>query len=120
MKNIRELSQSLRDRDSISGAQTLVEAVGTKRVLVEHHKGIVSYGDQEIRVQTLVEAVGTKRVLVEHHKGIVSYGDQEIRVASTYGVVCVQGEGLRLCCMNREQVFLSGQIKSISMEREKP
>ena len=89
VKNIRELSQSLRDRDSLSG------------------------------VQTLVEAVGTKRVLVEHHKGIVSYGDQEIRVASTYGVVCVQGEGLRLCCMNREQVFLSGQIKSISMEREK-
>ena len=87
MKTVRELSQSLRDRDSLSGVQTLVEAVGTKRVLVEHH---------------------------------VSYGDQEIRIASTYGVVCVQGEGLRLCCMNREQVFLSGQIKSISMEREKP
>lgn len=90
MKTVRELSQSLRDRDSISGAQTLVEAVGTKRVLVEHHRGIVSYADQEIRV------------------------------ASTYGVVSIQGEGLRLCCMNREQVFLSGQIKSISMEREKP
>lgn len=65
---------------------------------------------------TLVELLGTRRVLVEHHKGIVGYGSEEIRVGTSYGVVRVLGNGLRLCCMNREQVFISGEIQGIAME----
>ncbi len=67
-------------------------------------------------VQTLIEAVGTQRVLVEHHHGIIGYGSEEIRVGATFGDVCISGSGLQLCCMNREQLFISGQIRSISLE----
>lgn len=67
-------------------------------------------------VQTLVEVVGDRRVLVEHHRGILVYGTQEISVGATFGVLRVSGCGLRLCCMNREQLFISGQIQSIALE----
>ncbi len=67
-------------------------------------------------VQTLVEMVGSRRVLVENHRGILAYGTEEICVGATFGSVRICGDGLRLCCMNREQLFISGQIQSISLE----
>lgn len=67
-------------------------------------------------VQTLVEVVGNRRVLVENHRGILGYGTEEICVGATFGSLRVLGCGLRLCCMNREQLFISGQIQSISLE----
>ena len=66
--------------------------------------------------KTLVEVLGTHRVLVEHHRGILGYGEEEILIGATFGVVSVKGQGLRLCCMSREQVFINGKIESIALE----
>lgn len=66
---------------------------------------------------TLVEVLGTGRVLVEHHKGILGYGDEEIIVGATFGLVCIRGKELRLCCMSREQLFIAGQIREIALDR---
>lgn len=70
-------------------------------------------------VQTLVEVVGNRRVLVENHRGILGYGTEEICVGATFGSLQISGSNLRLCCMNREQLFISGQIQSISLESGK-
>ncbi len=67
--------------------------------------------------QTLVEVVGIGRVLIENHCGILAYGSEMISVGATFGTVEISGSGLRLCCMNREQLFVSGQILSITLER---
>lgn len=67
--------------------------------------------------QTLVEMVGTGRILVEHHKGIRSYGDREILVGTTYGSLRITGEHLHLCCMSREQLFVAGTIHAVTPER---
>lgn len=67
--------------------------------------------------QTLVELTGTGRLLVERHRGIRSYGDLEILVGTTYGTLRIQGEKLRLCCMSREQLFISGTIQMVNLER---
>ncbi len=67
-------------------------------------------------VQTLVEIVGNRRALVENHRGILCYGTDEICVGATFGSVRFSGSDLRLCCMNREQLFISGRIQSISLE----
>lgn len=66
--------------------------------------------------RTLVEILGRSRVLVEHHKGILGYGDEEILVGATFGMVCVTGKDLRLCCMSREQLFISGRIDGLRLE----
>lgn len=68
--------------------------------------------------QTLVEIVGTGRVLIEHHRGILSYGTGEILAGASFGRVRIIGSELRLCCMSREQLFISGSIQEISLEQE--
>ena len=86
LRSIRELTQTIREKGNIH------------------------------QPSTLVEVLGTRRILVEHHHGIVGYGSEEIQVAASYGILRVSGADLRLCCMNREQVFISGQIYGITME----
>lgn len=66
--------------------------------------------------RTLVEIWGKTRVLVERHRGILSYGTEEIVVGATFGMIRVTGTELRLCCMSREQLFISGKIEGVSLE----
>lgn len=79
-------------------------------------KNVVSRGEQAVTPRTLVEILGTERILVEHHRGIVSYGTEQILVGTTYGRLVVEGTKLRLCCMSREQLFLTGHFSSIQLE----
>lgn len=66
--------------------------------------------------RTLVEIVGKSRVLIEHHKGILSYDVCEIIAGATFGMIKITGESLRLCCMSREQLFISGKIDGVALE----
>ena len=72
--------------------------------------------EQALTPRTLAEVYGTERVLVEQHKGIVSYGSQVIAVGTTYGFLVVEGENLRLCCMSRAQLVIRGKILGLRME----
>lgn len=66
--------------------------------------------------RTLAEVYGMDRLLVEHHRGIRSYGTQCIRVGTTYGCLVVEGEDLRLCCMSKHQLVICGRIRDLRME----
>ena len=79
-------------------------------------KQIVSPTAQEIAPKTLVEILGNRRVLVEHHKGVLGYGTEEIILGATFGLVRICGMELRLCWMNREQVFVGGRIDAVYLE----
>ena len=68
--------------------------------------------------RTLAEVYGKDRVLVEQHRGIVSYGTECIRIGTTYGFLVVEGTQLRLCCMSRSQLVIRGSIQSLRMEAE--
>lgn len=81
-------------------------------------KKLARQSSERLKPRTLVELWGRERVLVEHHRGIRAYGDQEIRVGATYGMILVRGSGLRLCCMSREQLFISGKIHCVEMEEQ--
>ena len=72
--------------------------------------------EQALTPRTLAEVYGTERVLIEQHKGIVSYGAEIIRVGATYGFLVVEGQDLRLCCMSRAQLVIRGKILGIRME----
>ncbi len=69
-----------------------------------------------LRPKTLVELYGNERVLIEEHRGILSYGDEEIRVGTSFGVAVIQGMELRLCCMSRSQLVIRGRIGCIRTE----
>lgn len=65
--------------------------------------------------KTLVEVLGRERLVIEHHGGIASYGSEEILIRSSYGTIRVQGSGLGLNCMSREQLCVTGRIDVLSL-----
>ena len=69
-----------------------------------------------LRPKTLVELYGNERVLIEEHRGILSYGDEMIRVGATFGTAVIEGMELRLCCMSRSQLVIRGRIACVRME----
>ena len=65
--------------------------------------------------QPLIEIIGQHRVLIENHKGVMQYGDTEIRARVSYGCIRVCGTELRLMQMNRQQLVISGCIDGITL-----
>ncbi len=79
-------------------------------------KDMIQRPAEQLSPRTLVEIVGKQRVLVEHHRGILGYGTEEILVGTGYGILRIAGAELRLCCMSRQQLFISGRIDSLTLE----
>lgn len=79
-------------------------------------KQMIRNPQQSLSPRTLVEILGRKQVLVEHHRGILRYGTDEIVIGATFGMIQISGEGLRLCCMSREQLFVCGMVRGITLE----
>lgn len=77
--------------------------------------GRVSADAGGLKPRTLVELYGNERVLVEQHRGILSYGEEMIRVGTSFGCLTVEGHGLRLCCMSRSQLVIRGRIGGVRM-----
>lgn len=69
-----------------------------------------------LRPRTLAELYGNERLLVEQHRGILAYGSECIRIGTSFGVLSVEGEQLRLCCMSRSQLVIRGRICCLRTE----
>lgn len=67
--------------------------------------------------QPLVEVSGDCRVLIENHRGVTQYGRERICVKVKYGQVAVQGCGLELARMTKEQLIICGRIDSVTLLR---
>lgn len=63
-----------------------------------------------------LELLGENRLVAEHHKGILDYSRQEIRIRVSFGAVVVRGENLELSLMSGEQLIISGKIQNIALE----
>ena len=68
--------------------------------------------------ETLVEIVGHRRVLIEHHCGVTQYGRQMICVKVKFGHISITGTGLELTRMTRGELIVSGCIESVRLERK--
>lgn len=73
---------------------------------------------EALRPRTLAELYGTERLLVEQHRGILSYGTECIRIAATFGQLVVEGQDLRLCCMSRSQLVIRGKLWAVRAEED--
>lgn len=69
-----------------------------------------------LKPRTLTEVYGNERLLVEQHRGILGYGSECIRIGTSFGVLTVEGEELRLCCMSRSQLVIRGRIGCVRTE----
>ncbi len=68
--------------------------------------------------QPLVELAGDRRVLIEHHGGVVQYSRERVCVRVRYGVVSICGCGLEISRMTGQQLVISGRIDEISVNRK--
>lgn len=73
------------------------------------------HSTKEAGGKTLLELLGQQRLVVEHHRGIACYGDEEIIIKASFGLVSVTGHNMRLCCMSREQLCIRGKIEEIKL-----
>ena len=63
----------------------------------------------------LAEIMGDRRVLIEQHRGVVTYGTCEVCVRVKFGVIQVCGSSLSLSRMSKEQVVISGTIDCVRL-----
>ncbi len=59
---------------------------------------------------------GRRRVLVENHCGILSYGDTMIELCCRDMKIRIRGDGLRLGAMDKKDMLISGRILSVELE----
>lgn len=67
----------------------------------------------------IVELAGDSRVLIEHHFGVKEYGAGRITVKMRYGELSVEGEGLEILRMTKDQLVIRGTILALTLHRRK-
>ena len=87
------------------------------RRMLHRFRGMLEMSSQPMPGIPIVELCGEKRLLVENHHGVVSYGDKQIRIAVKFGNLAVSGSGLKICFMSKQQLVVSGRIDTLQLER---
>ena len=67
--------------------------------------------------QSIIEVAGDHRVLIENHRGVITYGKEKVIANVHYGSVCICGSTLEITHMSREHLIIQGTIHSISLHR---
>lgn len=63
----------------------------------------------------IIEICDKERVLIENHRGIIKYGDNDVCVKVRYGCVCVNGSQLKLNRMSKNKLVITGRIHGIAL-----
>ena len=63
-----------------------------------------------------VELIGDRQPRMEHHRGILAYGTEEIHISGGRIILKVRGEGLELRSMNAGALLITGRIQGIELE----
>lgn len=66
----------------------------------------------------VVEMTGDHRVLIENHKGVIEYGKERICVNVKFGCLCINGSVMEITRMTKDQLVISGEIDSVSVQRK--
>jgi sporulation protein YqfC len=64
-----------------------------------------------------MEIIGSGTLLLEQHKGILSYGTEEIHIGVSDGVVKIKGTELMLRAMDAQALLVTGQLSSVEFIR---
>lgn len=67
--------------------------------------------------KTLVEFINDCRLLIENHFGVKSYDTSNVQVITSYGELNVRGSDLKLVCMSKQQLVITGCFDQISFFR---
>lgn len=60
-----------------------------------------------------ITATGTRRVLLENHKGLMEYGENQISINCGKTITKIRGEKLEIKAMNSQELLITGVIFGI-------
>ena len=89
---------------------------GKKEGLLEKTAEVLDLPGDVVAGLPRIELTGSREVRMENHRGILSYGDDEICVSGGRLVVKVRGEKLELRSMNASQILITGAIRAVELE----
>lgn len=64
-----------------------------------------------------ISVIGDIQFYLENHRGIIAYSPTEIRIAVSIGEVRIEGEGLIIRTITRDEIHLEGRIYGIRYQR---
>ncbi len=63
-----------------------------------------------------VALVGDGELRVENHRGILSYGSEEIHVSGGGYIIKIAGEQLELRAMTGAELLITGRVSAVTLE----
>lgn len=63
-----------------------------------------------------VTVVGFEKILIENYKGILEYQEYFVRLSTYIGIININGFGLNLEEMTKDDLLVTGKIDSIDFE----
>ena len=73
--------------------------------------------DECLPGRPVVELFDDNRLLIENHKRILIYEQDQICVAVRYGTLCVLGSNLRLRKISGKKLLITGKINRLDIQR---
>lgn len=65
----------------------------------------------------IIELAGSDRVLIENHLSVIGYTSEYVCVRVRFGSVCVNGSGLMIAKMSKEQLVICGEVDSVQLTK---
>ncbi len=66
-----------------------------------------------LKKETHLEFRSNKEVIIEECKGILEYGEKQVRINGSDCILRFQGRDLQLCTMTEDSIVLSGHIERL-------
>lgn len=63
-------------------------------------------------------AIGSRRILIENHTGILDYTAEEVRLCTACGPLCIHGSDLTLCEVRPSALIVHGCIRQVDLPQE--
>lgn len=73
-------------------------------------------GNESLPRETVVEIIGTRRVLIENHLGVSGYSNTQVLVHVKFGWICISGCDLELLNMTKTQLVIRGRIEGVRLQ----
>ena len=65
----------------------------------------------------IIELCSDHRLYVERHLGVYEYSDVEIHIGVNFGRIIIRGGCLKLACMSKDILVVTGQIQNLELLR---
>lgn len=63
-----------------------------------------------------MEISGNRRIILEGCRGILDYGDELIRLSTGQYLIVLRGRGLRIQCMNANDLVITGFVTGLEYQ----